>query len=403
MRTRTSCVCTLILLSLFNRGVWAEEPSDEAAPIIPEAAPADLPIPELPPPPPPPPPASGGAQTFPAMMNPSISLNGLFLGSATWEDGALAPPQLGPAEEGAEEEGLAGAGETYGTGLNVQEMELQIFSQVDPYFKANVVLAIPGLEGIEIEEGFVTLTSIPRLLVNIGKIKEPFGRENTTHTHGLLTIDRALISQRIFGEEGLNDVGLNAALLLPLPFYSELTLGVDRGANEVVLGSGLPEGLGAMAHWKNLLELSYATSLELGLSGLTGRDAFDGQSLVGGVDLTLRSHGRGRHQWNRLVWQSELIAMQRGGATVEPSLAGLYSSATYAVKRRIWLGGRFDLVGFDPSAQTLGGTVIGVLAPTEFSAVRLQAQRQWLPEGHTLDSLTAQLNFTVGAHPAHAY
>ena len=72
--------------------------------------------------------------------------------------------------------------------------------------------------------------------------------------------------------------------------------------------------------------------------------------------------------------------------------------------RRWWLGGRFDAVGIPTDAdRTWAGTLIGVFAPTEFSALRLQAQRQALPDGHTADSLTAQLNFTIGNHPAHAY
>ena len=85
-----------------------------------------------------------GGQTFPGAMNPSMSFNGLFLGGAQWDDGELAPPHLG-GEAG--EVAFPGAGETYGTGLNVQEMELQISSNVDPYFKANVILSIPGTEG----------------------------------------------------------------------------------------------------------------------------------------------------------------------------------------------------------------------------------------------------------------
>lgn len=354
----------------------------------------EAPVPEAPAPP---------GQTFPGAMNPSMSLNGLFLGSAEWDDGELAKPHLG---EEVGESPLPGAGETWGTGLAVQEMELQILSNVDPYFKANATLAFPGLEGVEIEEGYVTLTSVPRLLVNIGKIKEPFGRENLTHTHALLTLDRALISQRVFGGEGLNDVGVNAALLLPAPWFSEISVGVDRGTNEVVLGSGDPLGFGSMAHWKNQLDLSYATSLELGVSGLTGKNATGGQSVVAGADLTLKSHGRGRRQVNRLVWQSEYLWMRRPGAAEDETLGGLYSTVEYALSRRFWLGGRFDLVGLpEPTegGRTLAGSLIGVLAPTEFSALRLQAQHQVLPDGHSVDSLTTQLNFTIGAHPAHGY
>jgi hypothetical protein len=334
-------------------------------------------------------------------MNPSISFNGLFLGGAEWDDGKLAAPHLG-GEAG--DAAFPGAGETYGTGLNVQEMELQIQSVVDPYFKANVVLSVPGTEGIEVEEGFVTFTSIPRVLVNVGKIKEPFGRENATHTHALLTIDKSLIGQRIFGGEGLNDMAVNAAWLLPTPWFSELTVGVDRGTNEVAMGSGDPLGLGVMAHWKNMFDLSYSTSAELGVSGLTGENAFDGRTVVGGVDLTLKSRGSGRHQFNRIIWQNEYLFMNRPGAPDDATVGGLYSTLEYSLGKQVWLGARFDMVGLPkPTAASFAGSGILVYAPTEFSDVRLQYQHQWLPDGHASDSVTGQLNFTIGVHPAHSY
>ncbi len=351
---------------------------------------ADLPAPAVAPTP----------QDFPGLMNPSIAVNGLFLAGVQTRDGTL----TGPA--GADEP-LPGEGETFGTGLSAQEFEVQFKAAVDPYLDANVVLAVPGFEGIEIEEGYVTLRTLPGVLVRAGKIKEAFGRENLTHTHALLTVDRALVSQAVFGEEGLNDVGIDAQFLLPAPWFSELTLGVDAGSNEVVLGSGAPGGVGTMAHWRNLVDLGDTTTLELGVSGLTGLAAAGGRSVVGGIDLTLKGHGTGARQFQRIVWQNELLVAQRRDAGTTTTVAdGLYSTLEGSFSRRFWLGGRFDVVGLDAdtaAGRTLGASVIGVFAPTEFSAYRLQAQRQFLPDGHTSDSLVGQLSFTLGAHPAHAY
>ncbi len=327
------------------------------------------------------PPAQRSGQSFPGLMNPAISVNGLFLAGVTTEDGAVVPA---PA-------------------LQVQELELQFLAAVDPYFRANVILAMPGGEGIEAEEAYVQLTSIPRLLVTVGKLKEPFGRENLAHAHALLTIDKSLVGQRVFGEEGLNDVGVNGALLLPTPWFSEITLGVDSGANEGVLGSGDPEGLGALGHWRNLFDLSQTTTFELGVSGLTGRNAYDGRSVVGGLDLTVRGHGSSRRQWNRLIWQSELMYMAVDGAP-EERLGGLYSTLEGSLTRRFWLGGRFDYVGIaSDGPPTVAGTLIAAYAPTEFSVMRLQAQHQALPDGHSVDSVVAQLNVTIGTHPTHSY
>ncbi len=340
-------------------------------------------------------------QVFPGALNPQLSFNGLFLAGAQWDDGALTTPHLG-GEAG--EAAFPGAGETFGTGLNVQEMELQLRAAVDPYFNANVVLAIPGTEGIEVEEGYVQLVSIPRTTITIGKIKEAFGRENLTHTHGLLTIDKSLVGQALLGGEGLNDVGVNAAFLLPTPWYSELLVSADRGSHEGLFNSGKPEGFGYLAHWKNLFEASYETSIELGLSGAAGLNDGDGLSKLGGVDVTVKSHGRGSRQFNRLIWQSEFMLLDREGADAR-TLGGVYSTVEYSLSSRVWLGGRYDYLGIagTEADKAQAATAIFVFAPTEFSAFRIQAQRQWAPGGHTVDSVVGQLNFTIGAHPAHSY
>jgi hypothetical protein len=340
-------------------------------------------------------------QNFPGLMNPAISVNGLFLAGVQANDGVAVPHA--PPEGEPDPNALPGQGQTFGTGLSVQEIEVQFLAAVDPYFKANVVLSVPGAEGLEVEEGYVSLVSVPRLTINVGKLKEPFGRENQTHTHALLTIDKSLVGTRIFGEEGLNDMAVDAALLLPTPWYSEVTLGVDAGGNDLIYGSGDPLGLGSFGHLKNLFDFGN-TSLELGVSGLHGEDRWGGPSNGGAVDLTLKSHGASRHQFNRLTWQSEAMIVDQAEAPVLRQQSGLYSTLEYSFSKRFWLGGRYDLAGltqFEDPAQ--GATLIGVLVPTEFSAFRLQAQRQFLPGGHTIDSVVGQLDFTLGTHPAHSY
>jgi hypothetical protein len=335
-------------------------------------------------------------------MNPSMSLNSLFVGGVQWNDGQVAEPHLG-GEAGEAPFPHAGIG--FGTGLNVQEVELQLAANVDPYFRATFVLAIPGLEGVEIEEGILSLLTIPRVVINVGKLKLPFGRENKLHTHGLLTLDRSLVGQRFLAEEGLNDVAVDAEVLLPLPWFSEIAVAVDRGTNEVLYGSGKPDGFGLTGHWKNLWDLGDSASVELGASGLTGRNAFGGRSWAAGVDLTLKARGRAWRQWQRVVWQSEFMIMGRPGAPEDEFTAGVYSTLEVAPGRRFWFGGRFDAVGFPgpADARSFAATAIVALVPTEFSAVRLQYQHQWVGGGHRVDSLAAQLNFTIGAHPAHTY
>src|SRR5262245_15292097 len=106
--------------------------------------------------------AAPAAESDPALSNiynPAMSVNGLFLGSAT--------SKRHPS------------GDEVTTGLAIQEMELQFIANVDPYFAANLVLAIPDGEGLEVEEGTLTPTEQPLgIQLRLGKLKAPFGREN---------------------------------------------------------------------------------------------------------------------------------------------------------------------------------------------------------------------------------
>ena len=210
----------------------------------------------------------------------------------------------------------------------------------------------------------------------------------------------------MFGGEGLNDVAVNAAWLMPTPWFSELTLGVDRGSHEIVLNSGEPDGARCDGPLAEPVRPFVGHDPRDRVSGLSGLNAYDGRSALAGTDVTLKSHGRGRRQFNKLIWQSEYLWMDVDGAPADARLGGLYSTIEYAIARRFWLGGRYDLVGIpEPpgGGQTQAATLIGVFVPTEFSALRLQAQRQFLPDDHTIDSVVAQLDFTIGAHPAHSY
>src|SRR2546429_224363 len=54
--------------------------------------------------------------------------------------------------------GLHAEGTRHAVGFTAQEVELAFSAIVDPYFKGEVYLTIPNLEGIEVEEAFATST-----------------------------------------------------------------------------------------------------------------------------------------------------------------------------------------------------------------------------------------------------
>ena len=71
----------------------------------------------------------------------------------------------------------------------MQEAELTFQAIVDPYARADFFFSATP-DGVELEEGFLTLTSLPGgLLAKVGKFKEQFGKVNTMHPHVLPWVD----------------------------------------------------------------------------------------------------------------------------------------------------------------------------------------------------------------------
>ena len=104
--------------------------------------------------------------------------------------------------------------------LQLEEAEVSLQAIVDPYARADFFLAASP-EGLEIEEGFLTLTSLPGgLLAKVGKMKEQFGKVNTMHAHMLPWVDAPLVMKNLMGgDEGINDSGISVSKLILNPFF----------------------------------------------------------------------------------------------------------------------------------------------------------------------------------------
>src|SRR5258706_443009 len=128
--------------------------------------PPTLPPPDAPPPTPPQPPS--GASQATNYFNPSISVIGNFLAVAGHNEVENLPV------------------------ANVRESEVGIQAIVDPYARADFFLSY-GEEGVSVEEGFLTFTSLPAgLLAKVGRIRVAFGKVNTLHLHVLPWPDQPL-------------------------------------------------------------------------------------------------------------------------------------------------------------------------------------------------------------------
>jgi hypothetical protein len=323
--------------------------------------------------------------------NPAISANALFTGL-----------YAANAEEEDRDEHEHSHGPGSATGLRVQEVEVQLTSFVDPLWKADLILALPGGDGVELEEGFVTSQALPGgLQLKVGKFLAEVGRHNRLHAHAFPFLDAPLVVEHLLGDEGLNEAGLSLSWLTPLPSYVELTGQVLDGANERFAGSDGEELL-YLGHSKAFWELGDATTMELGATAAAGGNAAGGTTSLLGADLTVkwRPLGVGRRA---LVWQTEYLRVDDSAAGGQAE-GGLYSLAQLQLSRRWWLQSRVDLMGLPKAEDERDWRLSAGLAlvPSEFSSVRLQYDRLHA-EGDDADRLSLQLNITIGSHPAHRY
>lgn len=371
--------------------------------------------------------ATPGAATRvnPAPFN--IGLSALFsAGGSSVDDAALANLQ-------------AGGHDPSRNGFTVQNVEMFIGGAVDPYLdgQTNLIFLIDrnGETLVELEEAFLTTRALPYgLQVRAGQYFTEFGRQNTQHPHTWVFVDQPVILSRFFGGDGLRSQGARLAWLTPLPWYSELYLGMQNAKGETITsflwapaetvgGSTLIDRGGARklgdllysARWLNGVDISDTLSANLGVSALAGPNAtaIDTNTRIYGVDLYLK--------WRPLVnqrgfpyvaWQTEWLT--RNYETPDSTLkdSGGYTQVLWGFTPQWVAGLRLEYAdgtgddGTDASRDQRKRYAPNLtFYPTEFSKVRLQYNRDWAEHlvGNTADSVWLQYEFNLGAHTAHKF
>jgi hypothetical protein len=362
-------------------GVAAQQPT---APVPPGAEGAGGPSGALP--------VYGGAASGSKIFNPDIAVIGDFLGAAGRN---LANP--GPA-------------------LEMHESEASFQAVVDPYARADFFIAF-GEEGVDLEEGFVTFTSLPGgLLTKVGKMRAAFGKVNTLHNHVLPWADRPLVTRNLVGgEEGISDAGISVARLIPNRWmFLEATGQVFRGDSGVLFRSARRGDVSVVGHLRGYQDLTESSNIDLGFSvarghndGSVGNDQLleDFTTQLYGIDATLRWRPLQRSIYRSFVGRSEIVWSRRGQSSGREAANGYYVSGDYQFGRRWFAGARVDRShrASDASLLDNGGSIMLTYWPSEFSQVRGQYRRTNYADGPSANELLFQIQFSIGAHGAHPF
>ncbi|HEX9636252.1 MAG TPA: hypothetical protein VGB99_01865 [Acidobacteriota bacterium] len=325
---------------------------------------------------------SSGAKLF----NPETAMIGNFLGTA----------------------GRSGGAE--GSSASFREGELGLQAIVDPYARADFFLAF-GEEGVEVEEAYLTFAALPtQTLAKIGRMRASFGKVNTHHLDALPSVDYPLpILNLLASDEGLIGSGVSLSHFLPAPgdLFAEGTLEIFRGEAEGLFESERKRDLFYLGHLRTYKDLSEATNLELGASFASGPNgtALGNRTELYGLDFTLRWKPLRRAIYQSFLLRSELYWSNRETEGPDQPAFGFYALAQKQLARRWFLGARYDQSerGDDPGATDRGGSLILTFWPSEFSQLRGQYRRTSYAFGATADELLMQVQFSLGAHGAHAF
>jgi hypothetical protein len=344
----------------------------------------------------------GGATSNAKLLNPDISLIGDFIGTAGHN--AVSPSPS----------------------MQLHETEVGMQAIIDPYARVDAFISF-GETGVNVEEGYVTFTSLPAgLLLKVGKMRADFGKVNTIHNHALSWIDRPLVTNNLVGgEDGINDAGMSLSHFIAAPkgWFMEGTAQVYRGDSDDVFNAYRRQDLSVVGHLRGYRDLSESTNLDLGISYARGNSA----GLIAAAnpsafftnlyaaDATLRWKPLRRAIYKNFLLRTELFWSARDQLSPANIFQtqhafGMYTSAEYRVNRRWTVGGRFDRSGRATDANLTDTGFSGILTywPSEFSQIRGQYRFGHLAlttpgDFSNANEFLFQFLFVMGAHGAHPF
>ena len=356
--------------------------------------------------------------------------------------------------------GVFPAGDAVGPGprsFNLDESELTVAANVDPYFFASMTAAITGDNEISVEEAYFRTTALPSgFTLKGGRFFSGVGYLNEVHSHAWDFVDQPLIYQAFFDGQLAQD-GAQLKWIAPLDTFLEL--GVETGDGRAFPGTKLDRnrlnGTALFAHLGG--DIGDSTSWRLGTSWLEHRsedrayqdlnaagvpviDAFTGTSHTFGIDAILKWAPHGDVTRQQLKVQGEYMHRTESG-TLAYDLTGLtmagadlagayrgtasgwYVQAVYQFIPRWRAGLRYDAL--QTSTPTIGLVTTAILSPLDFPTLlhgspdRTTVMMDWNPSEFTrirvqyaLDDARPdgrdreffiQYLYGIGAHGAHKF
>lgn len=366
-----------------------------------------------------------GARALQA-QNPEISLTGDFLVRIWANDRFRKPYPPGLLHEEGDDHHHDASSEL--SGFQLRALELAVQANLDPYSFAKAIIAFHAGE-VEVEEATMTWVGVlPRLNITIGRFRQQFGVVNRWHMHALDQVDLPLPLQMFFGGHGLNQTGLSLRVMIPRLWAhaAELTLEVTNSENGELFAGEFWSVPSVLGHLKNYYDLTDATYLELGLSGLWGfnnrrsylvhdeetdevtvEDEPWRNTVAAGADLTISWVPTDKSKYRGVTWRTEALYLYKETPDGTIHAFGGFTYLDFRISRIVILGARLD-VGQKPipggGRDYVQASPYMTLWQSEWVYFRIQYNTLWQRGGYEPEHVVLlQADWSLGPHKHEKY
>ena len=340
-------------------------------------------------------------------------------------------------------------------GFSVNETELMIAANIDPYWRGQAILAVQG-DSVEVEEAWVRTLAIGEGIgLKAGRFKSGIGYLNDQHPHNWDFSNAPLMYNVLFGPDAsyIED-GLQFKWLAPTPLFVEFGAEIGRGAsypgsdrNKNGSGAGalyvhFGDDVGVSNSWRAGVSYLKTSANDrqadfVDLSGTIAQGTFNGDTETLIADFVWKWAPNGNPKYQNFKFQSEyFVRKDKGdltcaglGSACDPLAAGDAVTGNYDTRQSGWYaqgvyqftpewraGLRYDQL--DSGSQNLGANAAYLAMPdykpqrltamidyswSEFSRARLQYAQDKSMQGVTDNQLTLQYIMSLGAHGAHTF
>ncbi|HET7670307.1 MAG TPA: hypothetical protein VFK84_07855 [Burkholderiales bacterium] len=334
-------------------------------------------------------------------------------------------------------------------GFSLGESELVISSNIDPYFRGQLIVALTPEDEVEVEEAFVQTLALGRgFTLKGGRFLSGIGYQNSIHQHAWDFQDAPLPYKAFLGGR-LNDDGVQVKWVAPTDLLVELGAELGRGrsfpgtdpnrnrSGMWSLFGHVGGDVGANTAWRAGLSYLKTSPEERAFTDLDALKSFSGDSKMWIADFvvkyarTFKVQGEyfRRTESGQLTYDDTAAAAPLFGAAFTDGYSsrqsGWYLHGVYEFMPRWRAGYRYDRLshgsmsngivasGAGPTAADFPllmtdhnpsrNTVMVDWSPSEFSRIRLQLASDKSRAGVTDNQALLQFIFSLGAHGAHTF